>query len=141
MNARMDTLQCAILIEKLGRFPWEVEQRAKVGKRYSQEFASLEGKLITPTVLQDRTSVYAQYTIWTQERDKLRPYLADKGIPTAVHYPMPMYRQDAYKAFHKTGALQNCDWASSGVVSLPMHADLDEATQDRVIEAVKAFFG
>lgn len=140
-NARMDTLQCAILLAKLERFPWEVEQRQIIANRYFEKLSpfSETGKLTTPTILEGRSSVFAQFTIWLKNRDEFLGSMKEKGIPVAVHYPLPMYKQPAYQEMHKGESLENSDWASRGVVSLPMHPDLDERTQDHIVSAITDF--
>lgn len=94
VGGRMDTLQCAIVLAKLERFDWEVEQRLKIGARYNELMA---GKV--PTVIQrpDRTSVFAQYTVFVDNRDQVQEILKKAGIPTAVHYPVPLHLQSAYR--------------------------------------------
>ena len=138
-NSRLDTLQAAILLAKLERFDWEVKKRIEIGAKYTQMLGNKASeKIITPTIKSDRTSVYAQYTIWIENRPQFQAKLQEQGIPTAVHYPKPMYRQEAYKKFHQGPALEISDWAARGVISLPMHADLDDATLERIVKAVQA---
>jgi UDP-2-acetamido-2-deoxy-ribo-hexuluronate aminotransferase len=89
-------------------------------------------------VRSDRTSVYAQYTIQVDDRDGLQKRLADQKIPTAVHYPIPLSSQPAYKQFSTPDATPLADRVAKRVVSLPMHPHLDPATQDVVVGAVRA---
>jgi UDP-2-acetamido-2-deoxy-ribo-hexuluronate aminotransferase len=123
VGGRMDTLQCAIVLAKLSRFEWEVEQREKIGARYNEQLAQIPGVVVSK-IMPDRTSVYAQYTISASEREIFLQKLKDKGIPTAVHYPVPLNRQPAYQSSCRiVGALSNSDEAASRVCSLPMHPE------------------
>jgi len=133
VGGRMDTLQCAIVLAKLDNFDWEVEQRIAVGKRYNR----LIGKLGIASVKQrhDRTSVFAQYTIFTEKRDQLQKALKDAGIPTAVHYPKPLNEQPAYNqfAFNNTPVASDL---SKKVMSLPMGPYLTESQQSKISKAM-----
>ncbi len=139
VNGRLDTIQCAILLAKMERYDWEVEQRQRVADRYNQAFSEIKAPDFTiPYVKSDRNSVWAQYTLTVQNRADFQKKLQDKGVPTSVHYPMTMADQPWYKE-HTAGAsaqIPNARWAADHVVSLPMFPDMDNATQDRVIEAV-----
>jgi dTDP-4-amino-4,6-dideoxygalactose transaminase len=141
LTGRLDTVQAAILIEKLKIFEDEIAARNKVAERYAQGL----GNVVTvPRVAAGNISVWAQYTIRLPtgaDRDKFAGSLKAKGIPTAIYYSKSMHQQTAYKEFPVTdGGLPACERLSSDVISLPMHAYLDEATQNRVIEAVREFF-
>lgn len=135
MNSRLDTIQAAILIEKLAIFPDEIERRNRVADRYNQLLAPHVSTV--PYVIEGGISVWAQYTIEHENRDALAAHLKAQGVPTAVYYPIPMHRQPAY-AHHRTGpgGLPVTEAKSERVISLPMHAWLDEATQDRIVLAV-----
>jgi UDP-2-acetamido-2-deoxy-ribo-hexuluronate aminotransferase len=139
VGGRMDTIQCAVLLAKLERFDWEVEQRVNAGKRYIELFRDMPS--ITPPVVRpDRTSVWAQFTIQVNERDSAIKELNEAGIPTAVHYPVPLNRQPAYEnACRVVGSLRNSDTAAGRVLSLPMHAYLHETTQTRVADILKTY--
>lgn len=133
-NGRMDTLQAAILLVKLGLFPEEIILRQKVGKRYTKR---LKHHVLTPMIGTHSTSVYAQYTIQVEDRDRLREMLESRGIPTAIHYPLPLHRQEAFSYLKKKeGSFPVSELAAKRVLSLPMHPYLDEATQDKVIETI-----
>ncbi|MBR1190593.1 DegT/DnrJ/EryC1/StrS family aminotransferase [Bradyrhizobium sp. AUGA SZCCT0169] len=137
LTARIDTIQAAILIEKLKIFPGEIAARDAVAKRYS---AGLGNMVIVPRVRQNCTSVWAQYTIRLPGgvRDDVAALLKAQGIPTAIYYPKSLHQQTAYRNFPVAqGGLPISERLSGEVLSLPMHAYLDEATQDRVIEAVR----
>jgi UDP-2-acetamido-2-deoxy-ribo-hexuluronate aminotransferase len=133
VGGRMDTLQCAVVLGKLERFAWEVEQRLRIGARYNELFAGN-----VPTIVQrpDRTSVFAQYTVVVDGRDLVQQALKEVGVPTAVHYPIPLNRQTAYQALCSAGDLSLSERMAGRVMSLPMSADLDEGIQDVIVEAV-----
>lgn len=138
VGGRMDTIQCAVVLAKLERFEWEIVQRRRVGARYSQLFAELAPELELLALRPDRTSVYAQYTVRLRERARVQKRLQEAGIPTAVHYPIPIHRQPAYAHLHDGRPIPVSEQLSNEVMSLPMHADLDTATQDRIVEQVRA---
>lgn len=134
VNSRLDTIQAAILIEKLKAFPEEIEMREKVARRYSEAFRA-SNKIRTPHVIEGAQSTWAQYTIQVSDREKFQADLKAHGVPTAVYYPIPLSRQKGYKGFPSTPTPVS-ERISKSVVSLPMHPDLDEATQQRIIDAV-----
>jgi len=133
LNSRLDTIQAAILLEKLKIFPDEVIARERVAARYNRGLKS--NRIRTPVVIDGAQSVWAQYTIQVDNRAKLQADLKDRGIPTAVHYPIPLSKQRAYADFPSVPT-PNSHKLAERVVSLPMHPYLDEKTQDRIIEAV-----
>jgi dTDP-4-amino-4,6-dideoxygalactose transaminase len=137
LASRLDTIQAAILSEKLKIFPDEIEARNKAARRYNEGLSDI---VIIPTVPAGSTSVWAQYTIRVAggRRDALATALKAEGIPTAIYYPIPLHRQQAYKHFPagKDGVAVS-DRLAAEVISLPMHAYLDAATQDRIIEATR----
>jgi len=135
VGGRMDTLQCSVVLAKMERFEWEIEQRKTLGNRYSNLLGDC--KVIAPLIATDRTSVYAQYTIRTQKRDAFAEVLRRQGIPTSVHYPTPIHRQPAYAGLHDGRRLQETDKASEEVISLPMYPDMDFQTQDKIVLAVR----
>ena len=132
VGGRMDTLQCAIVLAKLERFDWEVEQRQKVAQRYN-ELLGKEG-MARITLRPDCTSVYAQYTILTNEREALQKRLNDAGIPTAVHYPVPLNEQPAYKHLCCPDCTPVAQQIAKQVISLPMGPDLTEAQQQHIVK-------
>jgi len=137
MNGRLDTVQAAVLLEKLKIFPDEVETRGRVAKRYD---GGLGNVAIVPRVPDGSISVWAQYTIRLEpgRRDALAAALKAEGIPTAIYYAKPLNRQQAYQHYPVAeGGVPVSEQLSEEVISLPMHAYLDEATQDRIIEAVR----
>jgi dTDP-4-amino-4,6-dideoxygalactose transaminase len=137
LASRLDTIQAAILSEKLKIFPEEINARDVIAKRYSE---ALGDAVTVPQVPGGSTSVWAQYTIRVagRRRDKLAAALKAEGIPTAIYYPLPLHRQQAYKDYPiGDGGVAVSDRLASDVISLPMHAYLDAATQDRIIDAVR----
>ena len=95
INSRLDTIQAAILIEKLKIFPEEIELRNKVAKRYNDAFAG-SNRIVAPRVIAGATSTWAQYTLQVENRAKFQADLKEAGVPTAVYYPIPLSRQKAY---------------------------------------------
>jgi dTDP-4-amino-4,6-dideoxygalactose transaminase len=133
-NSRLDTIQAAILIEKLKIFSEEIEMRNRIARRYTDAFQK-SNRLVTPRVIEGALSSWAQYTLQVEDRAKFQADLKDKGVPTAVYYPIPLSRQKAYGHF-PSAPTPVSEALSEKVVSLPMHPYLDEKTQDRVITAV-----
>jgi dTDP-4-amino-4,6-dideoxygalactose transaminase len=141
LTARLDTIQAAVLIEKLKIFPEEIVERNRIARRYSQHLADV---VRVPTVPDNMTSVWAQYTVRVKagSRDALAAALKAQGIPTAIYYPKPLHRQEAYRHFPADPCgLPVSDLIADEVISLPMHAYLDEPTQDRIIAAVRRAVG
>ena len=134
MNSRLDTIQAAILIEKLKIFSDEIDRRNKVARRYNEAF-SRSNRITTPRVIEGATSTWAQYTITLTMRAKFQSDLKESGVPTAVYYPIPLSKQKAY-AHYPSAPTPVSEKLSGKVVSLPMHPYMDEATQDRIIAAV-----
>jgi dTDP-4-amino-4,6-dideoxygalactose transaminase len=141
LTARLDTVQAAVLIEKLKIFEDEIAARNKVAERYA---LGLGNVVTVPRLGSGTTSVWAQYTIRLPDgtdRNEFAASLKAQGIPTAVYYPKSMHQQAAYRDFPVAdGGLPVCERLSSDVISLPMHAYLDEPTQERIIKAVRGFF-
>ncbi|HCK84725.1 MAG TPA: aminotransferase DegT [Hyphomonadaceae bacterium] len=137
MNSRLDTMQAAILIEKLAIFADEIRERNVVADRYRQ---MLPNQVKTPRVVAGGVSTWAQYTIEIEDPDGLAAHLRNDGIPTARYYPKPLHQQSAYRAFPVgAGGMKVSDDIAGRVISLPMHAYLDEATQARIAESVRGF--
>ena len=137
LASRLDTIQAAILIEKLKIFPDEIEARNRIARRYAEGLGDL---VIVPKVPAGSTSVWAQYTIRVAggRRDKLAAALKAEGVPTAIYYPIPLHRQQAYKHYPVgEGGVAVSDRLTAEVVSLPMHAYVDEPTQGRIIDATR----
>lgn len=148
VGGRMDTMQCAIVLAKLGRFDWEVERRTANGRRYHellgaefpwighQETMSRRCQLL-PWPADDRTSVFAQFTVLVADRESVQKRLADEGIPTAVHYPVPLNEQPAYSQYCCPDCTPIARSLGREVMSLPFSADLTESDQDRVCAALR----
>ena len=134
LNSRLDTIQAAILIEKLKIFPQEIELREKIARRYTSALRQ-NNRIRVPHVVAGAQSVWAQYTVLVEDRAALQAGLKEKGIPTAVYYPIPLGAQRAYSHFPAAPTPVSAS-LSKRVVSLPMHPYLDEATQARIVSAV-----
>jgi dTDP-4-amino-4,6-dideoxygalactose transaminase len=138
INSRLDTLQAAVLLEKLAIYADEIALRQIVAQRYAD---GIGDALITPAVPTDCQSVWAQYTVRArsgQDRDAIMAALKDAGVPTVVYYPRPLHQQTAYREFPTDPAGLPVGEALAGeVFSLPMHPYLDETTQGRVIEEIR----
>jgi UDP-2-acetamido-2-deoxy-ribo-hexuluronate aminotransferase len=139
VGGRMDTLQCAIVLAKLGRLGWELQRRHEIGAKYHARLADLN--VTTLTVRPDRDSVWGQYTVRVKNRAAVQAALADAGVPTAVHYPKPLHRQPAYIQYGNPDSCPNALAAADEVMSLPMSADLSDADFDRVVAALAAAVG
>jgi UDP-2-acetamido-2-deoxy-ribo-hexuluronate aminotransferase len=141
LTGRLDTIQAAVLLSKMTTFPDEVASRARVGKSYSQKFnSSCAEKLVTPYVQDHNDSVFAQYTIQVDRRDRLQAYLSSVNIPSAVHYPIAVNRQPVFAG--QDWAQQKfevADYVAARVLSLPMHPYLSESDQVSVVSAVTKF--
>jgi dTDP-4-amino-4,6-dideoxygalactose transaminase len=140
MNSRLDTIQAAILIEKLAIFAEEIELRQVVANRYAE---GLKGAVVaTPKVIDGGVSVWAQYVIEHEDRDGLAAHLKTQGIPTAVYYPVPMHVQAPYADFPRgAGGLPVTEAKAETVLALPMHPYLSEGDQQKIIDAIRAFNG
>ena len=132
-NSRLDTIQAAILLEKLAIYEEEVVTRNEVAARYTQLLA---GVVTVPKVLDGVRSVWAQYSILYGDRYSLALRLRQAGIPTAVYYPRPVHQQDAYRSFPRAGALVVSERLSRNILSLPMHPYLSAEDQGRIREAL-----
>jgi len=137
MNSRLDTIQAAILIEKLAIFADEIRARNEIADRYAH---MLEGLVRTPTVIEGGVSTWAQYVIEADNRDALAAHLREAGIPTAQYYPKPLHKQTAYESFPvSAGGLAVSERIAHRVLALPMHPYLDGQTQTRIANAVRDF--
>jgi tetratricopeptide (TPR) repeat protein len=136
VGGRMDTLQCAVILGKLERFDWEVERRIALGEAYGRLLQAAGAEVGLLTIRPDRDCVWAQYTVFVENRDAVQKVLASKGIPTAVHYPLSLNRQPAYRDEQAAAETVNSHWAADRVMSLPMSADLDEGQMVGIVEAI-----
>lgn len=135
INGRMDTLQAAILLSKLEIFPEEVELRKKWGAHYKN---LLGNDFKTQKLLPNSTSVFAQFTIEVDNRETFIKRMTEAGVPTAVHYPIPLHLQPVYENLNlQNGSFPHSERAASRVVSLPMHPYLTEEIIEKVVSTVK----
>lgn len=137
VGGRIDTLQCAVLLGKLERFGWEIEQRRALGARYIDLLSPVAG-VRTLSVRPDRDCVWAQFTVLVERRDAVRDALSARGIPTAIHYPKALHHQPAYAKYCCADCCAVSAAAATNVLSLPMSADLTLSQQDTVVEALAA---
>lgn len=139
LNGRLDEIQAAVLLGKFPRFERELAERSRLGARYSERLGDV---VSVPAVAEGNRHVFAQYTIRTPRRDELVAHLTENGVPTAVHYPIPLHLQEAFRGLgYGPGDFPEAERASREVVSLPMSAHLSESDQDEVIRQVRRFFG
>jgi dTDP-4-amino-4,6-dideoxygalactose transaminase len=135
LTARFDTIQAAVLLEKLKIFDDECAKRNSVAQRYSDGLSDI---VQTPQVIDGATSVWAQYTLVSERRDSIRESLSNENIPTALFYPLPLHSQAPYRDCPIAGnGLPVTEMLSKSVVSLPMHPYIEPGAQDRVIAAVR----
>jgi UDP-2-acetamido-2-deoxy-ribo-hexuluronate aminotransferase len=152
IGGRMDTIQCAVLLAKWPRFGWELCERQRIGRRYSEEIlervpgaialtrnsdlATFNAPVAVLASEAESPSVYAQYTLLLQDRHAVQERFKAAGIPTAVHYPVPMSRQPAYQHWVLDQDTPIADRLAKHVISLPMSPDLAKSDQDRVIDCL-----
>ena len=135
VGGRMDTLQCAVVLAKLERFDWELERRAEIGRAYLDQLTSC--RVAAPVAVRpDRDSVWGQFTVLTNDRATLKTDLESAGIPTAIHYPIPLHRQPAYAAAYQTVSFLISERTAERVLSLPMSAYMDEGQVDRIVRTM-----
>jgi UDP-2-acetamido-2-deoxy-ribo-hexuluronate aminotransferase len=135
VGGRMDTLQCAIVLAKLERFEWELQRRHEIGKRYAELLDDTSIELLT--VRPDRDCVWAQYTVFVDDRERIQMALQERGIPTAVHYPVPLHHQPVYAQHCCPECCENSTRAAAQVMSLPMSGDLNAEDQEFVVRALR----
>lgn len=137
LNSRLDTLQAAILLVKLDAFAEELVLRQKAADAYQK---GIGNAVKTPKLAEGATCTWAQYTVEVDDRDGFRTFLAERGVPTAVYYPIPLHMQAPYADFPVApGGLPVTMKVCDRVVSLPMHADIRGEDQQRVIDAIQAY--
>jgi dTDP-4-amino-4,6-dideoxygalactose transaminase len=135
LNSRLDTVQAAILIPKLEIFAEEIAARQCVAERYD---AGLSDLASTPRIRSGVQSAWAQYTLVVENRDLLAAACKAGGVPTAIHYPMPLHKQAGYAHYPAApSGLAMSEWLSAHVISLPMHPYLEAETQDRIIATIR----
>ncbi len=141
VNGRLDTIQAAVLLSKLNHYDKELIERTRIAKRYREELRDIK-EVILPVVLDDRTSVYAQFSIQVPDRAEFIAYMQGKGIPTAIHYPIPLYRQEAFSYLNcNTEDFPVTEHVCKHIVSLPMSAFLTEEDQTKIIDAIRNYYG
>lgn len=136
VGGRMDTIQCAVVLAKMGKFDWEINRRIEVGAEYNRLLADAGIPVVQQK--QDRNSVYAQYTVFVDDREAVQKQLQEAGVPTAVHYPVPLNEQPAYAHLCCPDCTPIASTTAKRVMSLPMHPYMDADTQHRVVSALKA---
>jgi UDP-2-acetamido-2-deoxy-ribo-hexuluronate aminotransferase len=137
LNGRLDTIQAAVLLSKMEIFPREVEQRALVGAYYSELIAEGCPNVVAPYIESHNASVYAQYTVLVKDRDMLQQKLKEAGIPTAVHYPIPLNLQAAFAHLNQPeGSFPVAEGMSTRVMSLPMGPMLQPEVQQHIINVL-----
>jgi len=134
VNSRLDTIQAAILLEKLKIFPDEIEKREAVAQSYNQKLGQ-SNKIRIPHVIAGAQSTWAQYTIQVPDRDKVQATLKAQGIPTAIYYPIPLSQQKGYREYPSATTAVS-EKLSKTVISLPMHPYLTEVSVDRIVSGV-----
>ncbi len=138
VGGRMDTLQCAIVLAKFSRFGEELVMRKRVARRYAEMLGPARNDLELLEVKGDRESAFAQYAVLVKHRDDVVKTLQARGIPTAVHYPLPIHLQPAYQSLGRAGDFPVSERLARDVLNLPMHAYLDDETQDRIVDELIA---
>lgn len=140
LNSRLDTLQAAVLLAKLEIFEEEVRLRGEIGARYSEMLGNVPG-IIVPYIEPHNTSVYAQYTVRVQDRDAVQEKLKEAGIPTAVHYPIPLNQQPMFDYLKQgTGSVPVAEKVAKEVMSLPMSAWVKDEDMRAVSEKIRTCF-
>ncbi|WP_199710711.1 DegT/DnrJ/EryC1/StrS family aminotransferase [Noviherbaspirillum cavernae] len=139
VGGRMDTLQCAVVLAKLERFDWEIERRVELGKVYADLIKDAQIPVELLSTREDRSCVWAQYTVFTEQRDAFQEHLQSCGIPTAVHYPVTLNRQPAYQQVCVPGSTPLSEAAAKKVISLPMSPDLSADDQRRIVLVMAEF--
>jgi UDP-2-acetamido-2-deoxy-ribo-hexuluronate aminotransferase len=135
VGGRMDTLQCAIVLAKLERFEWELQRRRELGVRYALLLAGAGIELLA--VRPDRDCVWAQYTVFVDARERVQAALQERGIPTAVHYPVPLHHQPVFAQHCCPDCCGNSVQAAQRVMSLPMSPDLSAEDQEFVVRNLR----
>ena len=135
VGGRMDSIQCAVVLAKLERFDWEIGQRLAIGNRYNHWIDEVGLRRIHQK--SNRTSVFAQYTVLTDQREKIQAYLNKVGVPTAVHYPTPINRQPAYAHLCCSSCTPVAQLLADQVISLPMGPDLSWSDQKQSLMNLK----
>ncbi|SLM30549.1 Pleiotropic regulatory protein [Desulfamplus magnetovallimortis] len=136
-NGRLDTIQAAILLSKFDIFQDEVERRWEIGNRYTSLIKERFRDIVTPYIEPWNRSVFAQYTIQVNNRDHVQEALKNKGIPTAVHYPVPLHKQSVFASANRDLLLPVSEALAEKVMSLPMHPMLTLEDQDFIVDSLE----
>jgi UDP-2-acetamido-2-deoxy-ribo-hexuluronate aminotransferase len=135
MNGRIDTIQAAVLLAKLEIFPQEVVARKRIGAMYT---TLLKDIVVTPAIEHFNTSVFAQYTVQVERRDLVQQRLKSQGVPTAVHYPIPLHLQAAFAGLElPEGSFPIAEAASKRVMSLPMHPYITDHELTEIVHSIR----
>lgn len=135
VGGRMDTIQCAVLLAKLERFDWELAQRSRIGALYNETLDNMGFARVIQRP--ERKSVFGQFTVFCENRKAIEQELSKAGIPTAIHYPLPLNQQPAYAQFCCPDCTPVAKVIATKVMSLPMNADLETASQNRIIKSLE----
>jgi len=139
LNSRLDTIQAAVLLEKLAILEDEMEARDRIAKRYNE---ALKDVVKVPALPAGNRSAWAQYSIESENRDGLKAHLQAEGVPSVIYYVKPLHQQTAYKHYPVApGGLPVSESLPNRILSLPMHPYLSEADQDKIIGAIRGFHG
>lgn len=133
INSRLDTIQAAVLLAKLDLLDFEIEERQNLSHFYSSQLSG-NSNIKVPMVKSDRTSAWAQYTLVCDDRDRVKQRLADAGIPTAIHYPVPLNQQPAVQ--DSSVNLHVGDMLSKSVLSIPMHAYMSQEVRETIVKEI-----
>lgn len=142
LNSRLDTLQAAILLAKFDHFTqFEIAQRQKIADQYTKALQNLKLDITLPYIEKSNQSIWAQYSIQIPNRDKFKSYFAEKGIPTAIHYPMPLHLQEAFSSLgYQEGDFPISEKVAKQILSLPMSAYVTDGEIEKVVQAIKDFY-
>jgi UDP-2-acetamido-2-deoxy-ribo-hexuluronate aminotransferase len=141
INGRLDTIQCAVLIEKLKRYDWELERRNRIARAYNEGFSSLGAKCVAPRLRADRGSVWAQYTVLVENRAAFAEGLKARGVPTSVHYPSLLPHQPVYREMGVKGSWPVAEKIAAHCISLPMWPDMTDEQVAHVVKSVREVVG
>jgi UDP-2-acetamido-2-deoxy-ribo-hexuluronate aminotransferase len=137
LNARLDTLQAAILNAKFDIFPQEIDLRNQVASKYTKLLSALSFPLSTPTVPEGYKCAWAQYSLLSDKKDQIQSALKEKEIPTAVYYPKPLHLQTAFAYLgYKKGDMPASEDCSRRIFSLPMHPYLEDREIERICRII-----
>jgi dTDP-4-amino-4,6-dideoxygalactose transaminase len=141
VNSRLDTLQAAVLNVKLDELDDFASRRQAVAAKYDAAFESISS-IICQKIRSYSTHVYHQYTVRVTNgrRDELQSYLKSKNVPSMIYYPIPLYDQEAFSGYHSGKAHINTEILCKEVISFPIHTEMDNETQNYIIESINSFF-